>query len=170
MADSIKERVKSAGGNVTGDLRCSLSLFNYDDLDLHMKEPNGNEIYYGSKFSNATGGNLDVDMNAGSGKSRNAVENICYPHRKKMIEGTYKLIVNNYCKRETSDVGFDVEVEFDGNIHSFHYPHAVKSQENVIVAEIQYSHANGFKIIKSLPSTQAVKTVWNIPTQTFHKV
>jgi len=39
LADSIKERVKRAGGAVDGDLRCSLSWFNYDDLDLHLIEP-----------------------------------------------------------------------------------------------------------------------------------
>ena len=43
----IKEKVKNAGGNVNGVLRCSLSWFNYDDLDIHVKEPGGNHIYYG---------------------------------------------------------------------------------------------------------------------------
>ena len=41
VADSIKERVKRAGGNVDGVLRCSLSWFNTDDLDIHVKEPSG---------------------------------------------------------------------------------------------------------------------------------
>lgn len=49
MADSFKEKVKAAGGNVNGFLRCSLHWFNYDDLDLHVTEPGGNEIYYGYK-------------------------------------------------------------------------------------------------------------------------
>ena len=170
MADSIKERVKSAGGRVDGDLRCSLSWFNYDDLDLHMVEPDGTHIHFGNKWSNSTGGNLDVDMNAGAGKTRSAVENICYADKKRMREGIYRLSVHNYCKRESSDVGFEVEVEFDGVVHSFSYAGAVKNLENIVVAEIQYTHKDGFKIIKSLPSTQAVKNVWNIPTQTFHKV
>ena len=168
MADSIKERVKNAGGNVEGDLRCSLSWFNYDDLDLHMIEPDKTEIFFGRKISIHTGGNLDVDMNAGSGKTRNAVENICYPNRRKMEEGTYTLYVNNYCKRESSDVGFEAEIEFDGTIHHFSYASAVV--KNVVVAEIEYSHKDGFKIVKHLPSTQTVKNIWNIPTQTFHKV
>ena len=51
VADSIKEKVKAAGGNVTGDLCCRLAWFNYDDLDLHMVEPNGTEIYFGHKRS-----------------------------------------------------------------------------------------------------------------------
>lgn len=39
ITDSIKERVKQAGGNVDGELRISLSWFNFDDLDLHVIEP-----------------------------------------------------------------------------------------------------------------------------------
>src|SRR6478672_1309693 len=46
-ADSIKERVKAAGGEIDAELRVSLSWNNFDDLDLHVVEPNGNEIYYG---------------------------------------------------------------------------------------------------------------------------
>ena len=42
LADSIKERVKRAGGKVDGDLRVlCLGQLNYDDLDFHMKEPDG---------------------------------------------------------------------------------------------------------------------------------
>jgi hypothetical protein len=44
LADSIKEKVKKAGGNVNGVLRCSLHWFNYDDLDIHVVEPHGAHI------------------------------------------------------------------------------------------------------------------------------
>ena len=170
MEDSVKERVKQAGGNVTGDLRCSLSWFNYDDLDLHMLELNSFHIYFGDKHSPLTGGNLDVDMNAGGPHSRSAVENICYPRKDRIKEGIYTLFVNNYSKRETVDVGFEVEIEFDNNIYTFAYPQAVPDKANITVAKIEYSQKNGFKILESLPSHQTSKTFWNIPTQTFHKV
>jgi hypothetical protein len=71
MADSIKEKVKKAGGNVEGRVRVSLSWYNHDDLDLHVKNPYGEEIYFGSKRSQRCGGVLDVDMNAGSGQAEN---------------------------------------------------------------------------------------------------
>ncbi len=35
VTDSIKERVKAAGGTVTGLMRASLAWWNYDDLDIH---------------------------------------------------------------------------------------------------------------------------------------
>jgi len=64
ITDSIKERVKAAGGQVTGELRVSLSWFNFDDLDLHVVTPNGGEkIFYGHKKDNVTKGQLDVDIN-----------------------------------------------------------------------------------------------------------
>ncbi|MEK7432777.1 MAG: hypothetical protein AABZ74_06575 [Cyanobacteriota bacterium] len=174
LTDSIKERVKKQGGLVDADLRCSLSWFNYDDLDLHMKESGGYEISFQNKgHPSPSYGTLDVDMNAGSGSTRNAVENIVYPDRKRMKEGLYKLQVHNYNKRESTNVGFDVEIEFDGVIHTFSYAKAVKNQETITVAEIQYSKKDGFSIVESIPSShsvQPVKEVWNLPTQSFHKV
>ena len=166
FADSIKERVKKAGGKVDGDLRCSLSWFNYDDLDLHMKEPGGFEIYFARKDS-PVGGRLDVDMNAGSGQTRSAVENICYADRRAMKPGIYTLAVHNYMKRESVDVGFDVEIEFDGVVHAFSYPQAVAYGETVVVAEINYSRLKGFEIVRSLPSSQTAKEAWGIKTQAF---
>jgi hypothetical protein len=170
LTDSIKDRVKSAGGNVMGDLRCSLSWFNGDDLDIHVHEPCGNKIHYGNKNNRLTGGTLDVDMNAGGASSRTPVENITWANRKKMNEGVYKVIVHNFSKRETVDVGFDAEIEFDGNITSFSYDKAVANDKKVTVAEFKYSHKNGIEMIKTLPTSSSSKEVWNVNTETFNKV
>ena len=170
VTDSIKERVKQAGGDVTGDLRCSLSWFNYDDLDIHVIEPNGNELSFSNKWNRSTGGKLDVDMNVGSGGSREAVENITWPSESKMLEGTYKVFVNNYTKRESIDVGFNAEIEFRGEILSFGYAKAVSSNKNVTVAEFHFSKKDGLTIINSLESEAISKHVWGIDTGTFRKV
>lgn len=170
VTDSIKERVKKAGGNVTGHLRCSLSWGNYDDLDIHAKEPGGNHIYYGSKSNSVTSGKLDVDMNAGGANTRDAVENIVWTDKTKMKEGVYKIYVNNYSKRETTNVGFTVEIELGGTIYTFHYAKAVGDGKNVTVAEFTYSKKDGIKFTKSLPSTQTSKEVWNLNTNRFHNV
>lgn len=171
LADSIKERVKAAGGNISGDLRCSLSWFNLDDLDLHMIEPGGYEIYYGNRGRlSHSHGTLDVDMNAGGASSRTPVENIVYVNQSKMKDGIYKLIVNQYNRRETTSEGFEVEIEFDGIINSFSYPKPVKQKESIVVADIRYSKKDGFKIVESIPSKQSTRTIWNLPSQSFHKV
>ena len=169
VADSIKERVKQAGGNVDGDLCCRLSWSNFDDLDLHMVEPGGQHICYTNSVS-CTGGWLDVDMNAGRGTTRTPVENIFYRSKAKMREGTYRLYVNNYQKREDKDVGFDVEMDFMGAVYHFAYDKAVKQGENVPVVTFNFSHEKGIEITNSLPSTQPNREVWGISTNTYQKV
>jgi hypothetical protein len=171
MADSIKERVKKAGGSVVGDLCCRLAWHNHDDLDFWMIEPSGHEIYFGNRGGTSpSGGTLDVDMNAGYGATREPVENIFYANRAKMREGVYTLRVHQFAKRESNNAGFEVEIDYLGTVLSFAHPKAVPDRQTVIVAEFMYSHKEGFKIVKSLPSTQAVRTTWGIQSQTFHKV
>lgn len=172
VTDSIKERVKKAGGNVTGDLCCRLAWYNYDDLDFHMKEPGGFEIYfpYNNRKSPYTKGELDVDMNAGVGNTREPVENIFYVDRHKMKNGRYELFVHQFCKRENTNVGFEVEIDYLGEVKHFAYDKSLKSGEKITVAEFEYNHNNGVRFITTLPATAAVKTVWGLQTQGFHKV
>jgi hypothetical protein len=171
VTDSIKERVKAAGGNVTGDLRISLSWFNYDDLDLHLEGPGGEHIYFGSKKGRMpAGGMLDVDMNAGVGRTRTPVENIFYPDRNRMLEGQYRVVVNNFNLREKSDPGFVVEIEFDGQIHTFPHERPIANRANVQVAIINYSKKHGFQIGESLASMLTPKTMWGLKSQNFHEV
>jgi hypothetical protein len=173
LADSIKERVKRAGGSVTGDFRASLAWFNSDDLDLHLVEPDRTEICYSHKHSYRTQGELDVDMNVGTSgpnASRNAVENITYPRRSGMLEGEYHLFVHNYTYRERVDVGFEVELEFNGETNTFAYDRGVKPHERVTVAKFTFSHKNGIKITKSLPRQNVSKILWNRTTEMFHPV
>lgn len=171
VADSIKQRVKAAGGNVTGYLRCSLAWFNGDDLDLHLQEPNdGCHIYYGHRTCRSTGGNLDVDMNADKFNDKDPVENICYPSRHEMRAGDYQLYVKQFTKRDTRDPGFEVEIEFGGSVYTFTYPKAVRQGQRVNVARFRYTHEGGIEILESLPSTQATKEIWGLNTNQFHKV
>jgi len=171
VADSIKERVRKAGGRVDAVLRTSLSWFNTDDLDIHAIEPCGKHIYFGDKCNPRTSGQLDIDMNAGCcNHSRNAVENIVWTDAGKMEEGEYQIYVHNFSKRETIDVGFDVEMEFDGVLHSFHYDKPVSDDEKVQVVKFNYSRAGGIKITESLPSSKSSKNIWGVDTNMFHKV
>lgn len=141
VADSIAERVKKAGGRVEGaTLRASLSWFNYDDLDIHVHEPTArglgglrDHIFFGNKMG-ASGGILDVDMNAGGGTSRQAVENVVWV--RKVPDGAYKVVVNNFCQRETGDAGFVVEVECGGKISHFSYNKVVRDKQDVSVVTL----------------------------------
>lgn len=170
LADAIKERVKLAGGNVTGDLCCRLAWHNYDDLDFHMIEPGRYEIYYGNRYNTSlSGGRLDVDMNV-SPTTREPVENIFYANRQHMKEGEYHLFVHSYTHRESTNVGFECEIDYLGQVYCFAYDKSIRQNERVTVAKFRYSHKNGFEIIESLHSSVATRVLWNIPTQTFHRV
>lgn len=170
VADAIKERVKAAGGSVSGDLCCRLAWSNTDDLDFHMKEPSGYEIYFGNRSATSpSGGRLDVDMNV-RGETREPVENIFYASRSTMREGEYHLYVNQYNQRETKDVGFECQIDWLGTVYHFAYSKPVRRGENITVARFRYSRKNGLEIFESLPSTQATRTIWNLSTQSFHRV
>jgi len=169
VADSVKERVKRAGGNVDGYARFSLSWFNYDDLDLHVVEPGNYEIYYGNKRRlSPSHGMLDVDMNAGHGTSREAVENVCYASPLKMKEGRYKVYVRQFRQQEMIDFGFELEMEVGGVVQTFSYNQLVRG--DVVVLIFDYSRRDGIKIVKSLESASAVKERWGIKSQQFHRV
>ncbi|WP_024517112.1 hypothetical protein [Bradyrhizobium sp. Tv2a-2] len=169
VTDSIKEKVKRAGGNVSGDLCCRLAWFNYDDLDLHMKEPSGHHIFFGTKSTvSPSGGRLDVDMNAGRGTTREPVENIFYANRATMKEGEYRLSVNQYARREVDNVGFDIEIDWLGEVTHIHYDKALIGSAEI--AHLRYTRAKGIEIIRSLPSTQVSRSLWGIKTQDFHRV
>ena len=126
-----------------------------------------NHIHFSNRRNNRTTGVLDVDMNVRA-ETRNAVENITWSCLDRMLEGRYHVFIHNYTPRETIDVGFTVEIEYNGVIHTVHYEKRVRG--NVTVAEFDFSRKDGIKFISSLPFTQATKEVWGLNTQNYHKV
>ena len=86
----------------TGDVQVSLMWNNRNDLDLHVFDPNGEEISYKLKRSKS-GGWLDVDMNRDRGSATNQpVENIFWPSAAAPI-GTYKVYVHHYANHGGAD-------------------------------------------------------------------
>lgn len=138
VTDSIKERVKAAGGKVDGDVRVSLSWHNGDDLDLSIKHKN-NTLYFGCK--SLFGAKLDVDMNAGSAKNKiDPVENIVWNHRNTMLDGVYDIYVHNFNQRSTSDVGYEVEVEILGQVYTFTDVKGLRGNERVKVGSLRVNN------------------------------
>jgi len=169
VTDSIKERVVAAGGRVDGELRVSLSWFNYDDLDLHVMEPNGRKIWFNSKTS-PTSGQLDVDANGGGGSTRKPVENIIWTSKSSMLEGTYMVKVNQYSLRERIDMGHVVEVECMGEVFTFEYPNTISNGETALICEFTYSKKTGITMKTANNSKTSSKEVWGISTNKFHNV
>jgi hypothetical protein len=168
ITDSIKERVKAAGGQVVGELRISLSWYNTDDLDIHVVCPDGFKIYYGRKHHSPSNGTLDVDMNAGGRSSTTPVENIIFPNKHSMIEGIYEVRVNQYSRRNTTNVGYDVQIEHEGNITDVHYDKSPRNTD--VICRITYSKTEGIKFDKVVDSKISVKEKWGLKTGGFVKV
>jgi len=166
VADSMKERVKKAGGNVEGELCCRLAWDYEDDLDFHMVEPSGNSIYFGNKRKlSFNGGMLDVDANGGDGMVQDPVENIFYKRISSMRDGDYLLKVHNYRVRQ-GGVGFQVEIDFKGSVTCLEYDKLVLHKEKVAVATIT-KRGTEVTIKPNLPEGNSSKQVWGIATQTF---
>lgn len=166
--DSMKERVKAFGGNTDGALRFSIQWNtpdepNSSDLDAHCRAPN-EHIYYANSTGNYNSGTLDVDIRHPNGI---AVENIIYTNLDKMRDGEYKFSIHNYAQR--TGKGWSAELEFNGQIYEFSSSRAMRQDETTDVVIVEKS-GHTLSIKASLPHSQSTKTVWNLPTQTFHKV
>ena len=171
ITDAIKERVKDAGGTVQGELRVSLAWYNYDDLDLHVHEPDGNHIYfYNTRIQHPSSGMLDVDMNAGMGTTRTPVENIIWTNKQSMHEGIYKIIVHDFRHRETQGGGFTVQVECAGEVWEFDYAHNPKNREYQKIVECAYSRKDGLHIQEQAQSSVTQRQKWGLRTAQWHTV
>ena len=167
----MKERVKSAGGKVDGDLRFSIQ-WNEDgkdncDLDAHCIEASGYHIYYASTARkpdySPTKGQLDVDIVFPGG--RVAVENITWANRKTMRPGTYKFYVHQFSG--SAKKGFRAEIEFDGTVYAFDYNKTMHHGQDVYVAEVALDVNGNFSIKEQLPSSASSRDVWNLKTNQF---
>lgn len=165
IADSdIKTRVKAAGGKVDALLRCSLGWSNFDDLDIHVHTPAREHIYFGNKRDI-----LDVDMNAGMGRSRTPVENTCWDSRN-LKDGVYAVDVHNYKRRESIDVGFTLEVEFGGVIRTFHYSKPTTTGQTIKCLQLVVKDQvlQDIEVMSSdIRSEAASQDKWGIKTETF---
>jgi hypothetical protein len=101
----------------TGPLRISLTFNTDTDLDLHVKTPAGDEIYYGNRT--ADNGKLDVDQCVSSCGTSSHVENVFFSDP--TPQGAYSIFVVNYSARSASDFTIDViangqTTTFTGNV------------------------------------------------------
>jgi len=161
VTDSIKERVKRAGGRVDGaKMRVSLSWFNFDDLDIHCMAPNGH-IFYNDKRNV-----LDVDMNAGGGRTREPVENLSWMGT--IVDGVYKVFVNQFSKRETSNPGFIIEIETGEKTVQLNYTKSMAQGENVEVVVFEVRKGVVVEMINNtaLSSDNQSKDIWSVKTET----
>lgn len=174
VTDSIRERVKAAGGNVEADLRVSLAWFNYDDLDLHCTSPYGHVFFGakgGDKYYDFSGKQniLDVDMNAGAGRTRTPVENLAFNKPK---DGDYKIWVNQYFKRETTNPGFEAQIQCKGETQHLSYDKTVPERGNVEITSftIKNGVVVGQTFNPALTNSARSQVLWGVESERFVRV
>lgn len=179
ITDSLKERVKDAGGNVDGVLRFSIQWNDVDtpgivDFDAHAYEPAGKHIMYSAGYRKDSGnirtpmsGQLDVDMVGRSGEPEIRVENITWTDLSKMRSGEYRLDINNF--NGNRNKGFKAQIEFAGQTYDFHYP--VHLSGSITVATVTLKDG-AFTLSSDLNSNSTItsKEKWGVRTNQFTKV
>ncbi len=164
ITDSIKEKVKAAGGNVDAKLRVSLAWNNYDDLDLHAVCPGNEHVNYSNKC-----GILDVDMNAaGNRQSRQPVENMAWAYPR---DGVYLIKVNNYVRVETVDQGFTLEVANGGKVTQYSFRHNDVRHMDCLRLTVKGGIVIKTDVlIKDMECQAVAKDCWGLTTEQFVKV
>lgn len=170
VTDSLKENVAKAGGNVDGVLRFSIQWndvdYNPNDFDAHCVFLNGRtEIYFGNKYDHRSHGRLDVDI-IEPRRGSPAVENITWPSVSFMPTGNYVFFVHCFSNRGGTS-GFKAEIEFDGQIFTFEYPHSMHTDEEVKVATVCLDANGKFTIVPHLKADTYSKDIWNLKTNDF---
>lgn len=133
-----------------GKLRINLRWETYDDLDLHVYDPDNNHIFYSAKQATCQNslGQLDVDANAGSGKTKTPQENIFW--NDEAPEGIYKIEVNHYAFRELQNCPFVVTIIPELGEPKIFTGRVVGQNNTVTVVIFSYEKINGLKILNSI--------------------
>jgi hypothetical protein len=101
----------------TGDVKVTLSFDRLHDLDLHVVEPNGDEIFYDQSMS-STGGQLDLDSGSRCMPSTANAENVFWPPGGAPA-GEYRVFVQNYQQCSPGDITFTVRVSYDSVVNTY---------------------------------------------------
>lgn len=103
----------------TGDVRVTLTWNTTADIDLHVTDPMGFEIYFPSDHERSpSGGELDVDANAGCGNDQQ-VENIFWPAGG-APNGTYQVEVVYFSSCGAGPTNYEVAVNVGGRLLDRH--------------------------------------------------
>ena len=106
------EDAPSQGGG--GPMQITLTWDSSADLDLHVTEPDGTEIYYGNRGPTASGGTLDGDDNVGC-SSDGSIEHVSWP-AETMPSGAFTVEVDGYSVEGCGGGAYDLVAEVDGEV------------------------------------------------------
>jgi hypothetical protein len=102
----------------TGDVQVTLNWDSDADVDLHVVDPAGSEIFWGARQS-ASGGQLDLDSNAACAGDNVRNENITWPVGS-APQGTYTVRVDYWSACDAPETNFTVLIHSEGQTDLFH--------------------------------------------------
>jgi hypothetical protein len=97
----------------TGEIQTNVTWDTKADVDLHLIDPSGKEIYYASRNS-PTGGQLDLDSNAGCGSDGPRAENIFWGDGIVVPHGEYILRVDYWSSCGAPATNYTVTINLRG--------------------------------------------------------
>ena len=97
----------------TGEIQTNVMWNTLADVDLHLIDPSGKEIYYASRNS-PTGGQLDLDSNAGCGSDGPRAENIFWGDGIVVPRGEYILRVDYWSSCGAPSTTYTVTINLRG--------------------------------------------------------
>jgi hypothetical protein len=97
----------------TGEIQTNVTWDSPADVDLHLLDPSGKEIYYASRTS-TTGGQLDLDSNAACGTDGPRAENIFWPDGIVVPHGEYILRVDYWSSCNATRTNYTVTINLRG--------------------------------------------------------
>ncbi len=100
----------------TGDVQVTLGWDTVADVDLHVIDPNGDEVYWANRMV-PSGGELDLDSNAGCSEGVSN-ENITWPEGL-APRGTYIVRVDYWSNCQVGSTDYTVLVNNGGNVEVF---------------------------------------------------
>ena len=125
--DNCNGQIDEGCGYQSGQIQVTAAWNSGSDIDLHVTDPGGEEIYYGHRTS-ASGGVLDHDANSACNSSPPTVENV-YWSTPNPLRGQYNAVVRAYA-RLGADPGDGVHCR--GRARDRHVPvHSVESGRSV---------------------------------------
>jgi len=170
VTDSIKERVKIAGGRTENVvMRFSAAWDGQTDLDIHCIEPTGHIYYQKVRRIFLSSGVLDIDANGVDGYREKPVENIIWTNKHKMQLGIYQFFIHNFNQKTSELNPIRAELELNGKLYTFSYPQGLRNDQKVIFVEVMLDENGNFSIIKSLPHQETETSIWKVKTTKFHK-
>jgi len=100
----------------TGRLQINCSWDQINDVDLHLQEPNGEDIYYANRTSD-NAGELDLDSNAGCSLDYVNNENITYSDTAIIEDGEYIVRIDFWSNcNATENTNYNVKAYFEGEL------------------------------------------------------